>query len=74
MNNSLKTELLKLNVEEFKLKKLAVHRNMELSILFQFYYNIDEKRTMKLTKLKGIKAFSALLAKPCREPTFLSYH
>ena len=74
MNNNLKIELLKLNVEEFKLNILAVHRNMELSILFQFYYNIDEKRTMNLAKLKSIKAFNVLVIKPCSEPTFLSYH
>lgn len=26
---------------------LAVHRSVETSILFQFYYNVDEKGTVK---------------------------
>ena len=53
---------------------LAVHKSVGTSILFQFNYNIDEKGTMKLAKLNGIKTFSVLVANSCKELTSLSYH
>lgn len=61
------------NVEEFKMKTLAIRKSMERA-LFQFYYNTDEKRTMKLAKLYGSKVFSVPVMSPHKGLTFLSYH